>query len=30
MPMLAFEVTLAFWLLIKGVAVPARQPSGRA
>lgn len=29
MPMLAFEVTLAFWLLIKGVAVPARQPSGR-
>jgi hypothetical protein len=30
MPMLAFEVTLAFWLLIKGVAVPARQLSGRA
>jgi len=29
MPMLAFEVTLAFWLLIKGVAVPARQRSGR-
>jgi Domain of unknown function (DUF4386) len=25
MPMLAFEVTLAFWLLVKGVAVPARQ-----
>ncbi len=29
MPMLAFEVTLAFWLLIKGVAVPAQQRSGR-
>jgi hypothetical protein len=29
MPMLAFEVTLAFWLLIKGVAVPPRQRSGR-
>ena len=29
MPMLAFEVTLAFWLLIRGVAVPARQRSGR-
>ena len=29
MPMLAFEVTLAFWLLIKGVAVPARQRSDR-
>jgi uncharacterized protein DUF4386 len=27
MPMLVFEVTLAFWLLIKGVAVPARQRS---
>jgi Domain of unknown function (DUF4386) len=24
MPMLVFELTLAFWLLIKGVAVPAR------
>jgi hypothetical protein len=30
MPMLAFEVTLAFWLLIKGVAVSARQRSDRA
>jgi hypothetical protein len=29
MPMLAFEVTLAFWLLIKGVAVPAQQRSDR-
>jgi uncharacterized protein DUF4386 len=29
MPMLVFEVTLAFWLLIKGVAVPARQRSDR-
>jgi hypothetical protein len=29
MPMLVFEVTLAFWLLIKGVAMPARQRSGR-
>jgi hypothetical protein len=29
MPMLVFEVTLAFWLLIKGVAVPTRQRSGR-
>jgi Domain of unknown function (DUF4386) len=29
MPMLAFEVTLAFWLLIKGVAMPARQRSDR-
>jgi Domain of unknown function (DUF4386) len=29
MPMLAFEVTLAFWLLIKGVAVPPGQRSGR-
>jgi hypothetical protein len=24
MPMLAFEVALALWLLIKGVAVPTR------
>ena len=29
MPMLAFEVTLALWLLVKGVAVPSRQRSGR-
>ena len=29
MPMLAFEVTLALWLLVKGVAMPARQRQGR-
>ena len=28
MPMLVFELTLAFWLLIRGVAVPARRRSG--
>ena len=28
LPMLAFEVPLALWLLIKGVAEPARTPSG--
>jgi hypothetical protein len=27
-PMAAFEITLAFWLLIKGVAEPARRPLG--
>jgi hypothetical protein len=27
LPMLVFELTLAFWLLTKGVAVPARQPA---
>jgi len=27
LPMLAFEVPLGFWLLIKGVAVPSRRPS---
>lgn len=27
LPMLAFEVPLALWLLIKGVAMPARTPS---
>ena len=29
MPMLAFEVMLALWLLVKGVAMPARQRQGR-
>ncbi|HKN32452.1 MAG TPA: DUF4386 domain-containing protein [Terriglobales bacterium] len=29
MPMLAFELTLAFWLLMKGVAAPARKRSDR-
>jgi len=29
MPMLAFEVTLAFWLLIKALPCPAQQRSGR-
>lgn len=29
MPMLAFEVTLALWLLVKGVAVPSRRRLGR-
>jgi hypothetical protein len=29
MPMLAFEVTLALWLLVRGVAMPARQRQGR-
>jgi hypothetical protein len=27
LPMLAFEVPLALWLLIKGVGVPARSQS---
>jgi len=27
LPMLAFEVPLALWLLIKGVALPARRPA---
>jgi hypothetical protein len=30
MPMLVFEVTLAFWLLIKGVAMPPNRQSLRA
>jgi uncharacterized protein DUF4386 len=28
LPMLAFEVPLGFWLIIKGVAAPARHPAG--
>ena len=27
LPMLVFEVTLALWLIIKGVAMPVRMPS---
>jgi hypothetical protein len=27
LPMLAFEVPLGLWLIIKGVAMPARAPS---
>jgi hypothetical protein len=27
LPMLVFEVALALWLIIKGVALPARRPS---
>ena len=27
LPMLAFEVPLALWLLVRGVAMPARTPS---
>lgn len=29
MPMLVFELTLAFWLLIRGVTVPAQMRSGQ-
>lgn len=29
MPMLVFEVTLALWLLVKGVATPVQQRQGR-
>jgi hypothetical protein len=29
LPMLVFEVTLALWLMIKDVSVPATQPAPR-
>lgn len=30
LPMLLFEVPLAFWLMVKGVALPARATTSRA